>query len=165
MANRKILINREIRRSKDTLQGTVVTDLNQQLFDPNGNANLVWVVDVNIGGEVSGRVVRNCIVKQAGGAGGRAYAKLGLGVQLKRTLNGRWNVTGPSDRVLTSGSVVELDEDTGLVTTGLPRTGFTVTKEPYDYYRGNLPGTPGSGLYGSPGFPKFLLRDGDGNPV
>ena len=162
MADQRLLINREIRRARTTLQGEVISGLTQKLFDPNGSRSAVWVVDVRVMGQ--NRIAYDVIVKQAGG-GGRSYAKIGLGVTLSKTLNGRWSVTGPSDRVLATGSTVELDEDTGLVVTGLPRSGFKSTKQTYDYYRGDLPGTPGSGLYGGPGYPKYLIVDGDNNPV
>lgn len=156
----KELISREITGASDVLRGQIVSPVTFKLFDPSGAKDLTPVADVDVG---SNRIVRNVIVRQAG-ARGRAFAQIGLAVEIRRGQRGRWVVVGPSDRVPKFGTVVELDEDTGG-TTALPNDGVDVVKQAYDYYRGDLPGTPGSGLYGTPGYPKYLQVDALGNEV
>ena len=157
-SGRRALIDREITRSSKVLHGTVVSPLVQKNFDPSGYQHLTWVADVFTG---SGTIMRDILVKQSG-SGGRGFAQVGLSVELRMTHNGKWSIVGPADRIISTGAVSELDEDADTEASGLPRTGFSVVKQTYDYYAGDLPGTPGSGLYGSPGYPKFLQVDGDG---
>ena len=161
MSEDQRLIQRSIKSAREEHRGTIVVRPYQEYMDPNTNTSLVWFVDVDIGTE---RLLRKVLVSGGSSLGGRQHAKLGRSVVVTRNSGGRWIVTGPADRVLGSGPITLLDERDDSESSG-GNYGFTVVKEPFAYYAGDLPGTPNSGLWGTAGFPKITILDGDGNEV
>lgn len=155
----KRLIAREVAAAGDKLRGVVVSDPEQKLFRPAQTDAFTWIVNVDIGGN---RLLRDVPVKVYGQKA-RSYAKLNQPVFLERDARGRYQVIGPSDRVPRQGNVTLLDEDDRTTSSG-GLVGYTVTREVFEYYKGNLP-TAGTGLWGTKGFPKITVRDKDGNVV
>ncbi len=133
-------IRREVQSRKNTIVGTVITKPELKFF--NTSTAETYVADISVG---SNRDLRNVPIK-AGPGGGIDYAGLGQTVTLQR--NGdKFQVVAPGDRVV--GETVVKTYTAGVaapVTTGTEGQGFL--KVPYEFYRGDLPGTPGSGLYG-----------------
>lgn len=133
-------MRREVQSRKGSIVGTVITKPELKFF--NGSSAETYVADVTVG---SNRDLRNVPIK-AGPGGGIDYAGLGQTVRLDR--NGeKFQVVGPGDRVV--GDTVVKTYNVGVaapVTTATEGQGFQ--REPYEFYKGDLPGTPGSGLYG-----------------
>jgi hypothetical protein len=151
-------IAREVKARGETIPGTVLTPPKLKNFGAGDSP--VWVVDVAIG---SNRELKNVPVK-AGANGSRFYAGLGQAVLLKRQAGEKFQVIGPGDRKI---GVTEINTyDIGeLNPTSTTNQGQQTIRRPYSYYNGGLPGTPNSGLYGTPGYPKIETVDGDGNPI
>lgn len=134
MSDLKRLISREIKTRRDRIRGKIVTDPSFRTFDPGGGQFLTPVADVDVGGD---QILRDVPVKISGPKA-RFYAKLNSPVWLEKDAQGRYQITAPADRVAQAGSLIEIDEDTEVVTTG-QTTGFTVVREAYPYYQGVTP--------------------------
>lgn len=134
MSDLKRLISREIKTRRDRIRGKIVTDPSFRVFDPGGAQFLTPVADVDVGGD---QILRDVPVKISGPKA-RFYAKLGSPVWLEKDAQGRYQITAPADRIAKQGNVIEIDEDTEVVTTG-GSTGFTVVREAYPYYQGVTP--------------------------
>ncbi len=166
MSASEVVRERERKDATEERRATVLTEIRLLEMDVAGGNYPVNVVDVNIGGRNS-RPVKDVIVKSTTGLGGRAYAARGQSIIIRRNQGGRWVAIGPADRVRLTGTVQFLDEDIDGAageTTG-NGVGFTTRRAPYSYYKGDLPGTPGSGRYGNKGYPKSLVLDSEGNEV
>jgi len=156
------LFRSEIDAQAPFLVGTVLSKKIVRDFNPPNNQP-VAVVRVDIG---KNRVLENVIVKGSSRRDGRFYANLGQSVLLRRNGQGRFEVVAPGDRVMKDAVV---NEYTFGVTT--PDTtanqGFSTVREPFSFYRGDLPGTPNSGLWGAAGigFPRVVVKDAQGNVV
>jgi len=148
------LVSRDIRSQQEFRRGTVLTDAKRVNFDTSGITSTVYVVDVDIDGD---RPIRDVIVKSTSGIGGRAYARVGLPVEIQRNMGGRWFATGASDRVRSVGAVQLLDLVTETFGTS-ENIGFTSRRRPYNYYSTNL-------AYGVRGYGSAEIVDGDGNEV
>ncbi len=129
----KALINREINARRERIRGVIVSNPIQRNFDPSGARFLGWVVDVDIGRD---RLLRNVPVK-INGPKARFYAKLGSPVFLEKDAQGRYQVVAPADRVPVGGGLLIIDEETLAETTGT--VGFTITREPFEFYKGTTP--------------------------
>jgi hypothetical protein len=152
-------VKREVRATPGRLiAGTVLTP--PKLKDFGAGSSPVWVVDVAIG---SNRPLKNVPVK-GGANGSRSYADLGQVVLVKEQTGEKFQVIGPGDKKI-AVTVVKTYDIGILNPTTTANLGQQVVRRPYSYYRGDLPGTPNSGLYGTPGYPKIETVDGDGNPL
>jgi hypothetical protein len=130
-ADLKRLIGREVRRSRARMRGVVASVPQQKFFNPSGLQGLTWVVDVDIG---QGRLLRNVPIK-INGPQARLYAKLGMPVFLERDSGQRWQIISPADRLNGIATVQIFDED--LTTTAAGDSfGVTVTREPFEFYKG-----------------------------
>jgi len=154
----KQLSRREIRAQKDSLIGTILTAPHVVDFDGSGAG--VWVVDVEIG---SNQYLKDVPVKAIDN---RFYAQLGQVVSLRRNAQGRYEVTGPGDRV-TSPMVVK-EYNIG-VTSAVSSTefGFGFDRVPYSYYATLDGGAPLGVIWNDGTTPYNLVRilDAQGNPV
>lgn len=150
-------IQREVEARGDTITGQVISKPILKFFGTG--VSETWVCDVSIG---SNRELKNVPIKQ-GANGSRMYSDLGQTVTLKR--NGqKFQITGPGDRVI--GFTVVKTYTPGVATPIATTTaGQGFVRRPYSFYQGDLPGTPGSGLWTTPGYPKIEKVDGDGNVI
>lgn len=156
------LIRRERRTQEETRRATVISDLVLIPYNTSGLRSRVWVVDVDIGDE---QPIRGVIVMSQTGTGGRAYARLGKAVIIRRNVGGRWVCVGPSDRTSSTGNIQILTESTGAATAPTPGIGLQTRRRTFDFYAGDLPGTPGSGRFGTAGFGNVIVEDAQGNEV
>ena len=129
----KALINREINARKERIRGVCVSNPAQKNMDPSGVRFFSWVVDVDIGGD---RLLRDVPVK-INGPKARFYARAGSPVYLDKDAQGRYQVSSPADRQPTGGGLLIIDEE--LETTATGTIGFTVTREPFEFYKGVTP--------------------------
>ena len=151
-------MRREVTSKSETITATVLT--RPELKNYGAGTSPVWVVDVGIG---SNRQLFNVPIK-AGANGSRSYADLGQTVVVQRQLGEKFQVIGPGDRVI-STTVVKTYDIGVLLATTTTNQGQQFVRRPFSFYRGDLPGTPDSGLWGTAGFPKIETVDGDGNPI
>jgi hypothetical protein len=128
----KRYVRREIIARRETLVGTVVSDLAFVEFDASTLGAESWVVDVNIGGN---RLLRNVLVKA--GERGRFYAQRGQTVALRRNAQGRFDVVAPADRVMGSATVTSYDIN-GLAVTNTTSSGFALEVMPFEFYMGDV---------------------------
>lgn len=158
----KQLINREIKAAAKQLRGRVMSDPVQKDFDVVGMESFTWVVDVDVG---SDQLLRDVPVK-INGPKARFYARRNSPVFLEKDAQGRYQVIAPSDRQHQQGRLCLLDEDTGI-TTPTGDIGFTLVTQPFEFYQGPTPPTPGTSLWndGVHGFPEITKLDQDGNEV
>ncbi len=150
-------MQREV-RAQGNITGMVISKPVLKFFGTG--VSETWVHDVAIG---SNREIKNVPIK-AGSNGSRMYADLGQSVTLQR--NGqKFQTIGPGDRVI---GITEVKTYTPGVPTPIAETndGQGFVRRPYSHYQGDLPGTPGSGLYGvQVGYPLIEKVDGDGNVI
>ena len=138
MSDLKRLIARELAtKGRDRLRGTVASEPAQKFFDPTGLKALTWVVDVDVGGK---QLLRDVPIK-INGPQARLYAKVGFPVFLERDEMSRWQVVAPADRRIGVAVIQELDEDLETAA-GAGNFGFTVTREVFDFYKGDLAAQP-----------------------
>ncbi len=150
-------MRREVLSKAQTMTGQVITQPVLKFFGVG--VSEVWVVDVAIG---SNRELKNVPIKSPGKS--LSFAELGATVKLARNLDQKWQVIGPGDRAIAT-TVIKVSEVGGpvLSTTNL---GQSFVRRAYEFYKGDLPGTPGSGLYGiQVGYPLVEKIDGDGNVI
>ncbi len=152
-------MKREVRSRSETITGSVLT--RPKLKDFGAGSSPVWVEDVAIG---SNRHLKNVPVKAVNGS--RRYADLGQVVVVKRQVSGKFQVIGAGDRKIGTTVVKTYTIGVSVPTTTVNET-QTVVRRPYSYYQGGLvnPGTPNSGLYGTPGYPKIETVDGNGDVI
>ncbi len=154
-------IQREVTGRKESRTGTVLTRPVLKFFG-TGVAE-TWVVDVSIG---SNRELKNIPIKMGPG-GSRSYADQGTTVKLLRNLDQKWQIVGPGDRsigiteinIFDPGSINPIGSPTML--------GQSFVVRPFIHFQGDLitGPTPGSGLWGTKGFPRVEKVDGDGNVI
>lgn len=131
------LIRRELAGVKQRLRGRVVSAPALVTYDAVGVRYAHWVVAVDIGGN---RVLEHVPVKM-GTAGSRSYARLGSPVWLEKD-GGRYQVVGPADRAITQRQIVLVNEDGGDAPILAGYAGYTFTREPFSYYKGDPAGWP-----------------------
>jgi len=148
------LIARDIAQRRESRRGTVLTEPKLLNYDTAAIDRTVYVVDVDIGGN---KPVRNVPVQSSSGLGGRAYARQGKGVEIRRNAGGRWLVVGASDRIKNTATVQLLDETTELATSG-PSEGVTFGRRAFDFYSENL-------AWGVAGFGNDVILDAQDNEV
>ena len=136
MSNEKQLIQREIKAQAQQarIRGVIVSTPATQFFDSVGLTGFTFVCDVDVGGD---ELLRDVPVK-INGPKARYYARIGSPVFLDRDAQGRYQVTAPADRAPAAGNLFELDEDAETFQQGAG-TGFTVVREPYEFYKGVTP--------------------------
>ena len=151
-------VKREVRAGGESITGTVLTPPKLKNFGAGESS--VWVADVAIG---SNRQLKNLPIK--GGANrSRSYADLGQSVNLRRNTGEKFQIVGPGDKIIavTQIKTYTIGDINPLATT---QQGQQILRRPFSYYKGDLPGAPNSGLWGTAGFPKIDTVDGDGNPI
>ncbi len=160
MSDLKQLITREQKSIKQQIRGRVMSSPVQKNFDVIGIQFLQWVVDVDVGGD---RLLRDVPVK-INGPKARFYARRNSPVFLEKDAQGRYQVISPADRSQEPGSLIEVDEDTGIADAPVP-IGFQLVIRPYEFYQGT--GVPGGSFYndGVHGYPEVTKLDADGNEV
>lgn len=156
----KPFVRREILARQDRV-GRVVSQ--RELKPRNSGGSPVWVCDVDIG---ANRLIRNVPIKATSSAGARFYAERGQTVLLRRNTQGRYDIVGPADRLssIAGISTYEVGDSTALTAAQL---GFTFQREPFEFYQGPTPPTPGTSLWndGVTPFPLVRILDADGNEV
>ena len=129
----KSLIRREVNRQKESKIGTVLSNVHLTDFDAQGSG--VWVVDVEIG---SNHYLRNVPVKAIHS---RFFAQLGQVVSLRRNAQGRWEVTGPGDRLSVAKGVKTYDLTTRAQQSASVQ-GWISDRKPFEYYQTLSGGAP-----------------------
>jgi hypothetical protein len=153
---------RQIRVSDEKKRGTMVTNPRKMNVNVTADDSPCFVGRVNTGGR---KILRNIVVKANGGS--RAYARKGLPVMLQKNAQGRWEVIGPSDRIISPALVSEVDLELGTVVSQ-PDEGFSLAQRPFSHFRGGLTSqsTPaGEGLWGANTFSSSIVVDGSGAEV
>lgn len=150
-------IKREVQGRGETITGTVITRPALKFFGVGVSEQ--YVVDVTIG---DNREIKNVPIKPIGG--NYSYSELGQTVKLQRNLDQKFQIIGPGDREI--GITVIKTSNPGGPVLSTSNQGQTFVRRPYEFYKGGLPGIPGSGLYGiQVGYPLIQKLDGDGNVI
>lgn len=146
-------IKREIQKRNETVNGTVISP--PKLKEFNTGASSVWVADVNINAD---EPLRDVPIK-AGANGSRFYADLNQVVLLRRNLLEQFQIIGPGDRSQTITPVKKTYTIGDLNPNTTANFGQSAVRRPFSFYKGPTPGTPGTSLWGTPGFPKIVIID------
>ncbi len=149
---------KQVKFTKETIQGTVLTDLHLVHYGNTGLA-AVWVCEVDVGGS---RHLTDVPVK-AGSNGEHFFAQRNQTVLLRRNTGGRYEIIGPGDKRQGIANVKTYSLGITAPSASVTR-GFSSVPVPFDFYE-ELDGGAPLGSFWNDGQNKFNLvqiKDEDG---